>query len=248
MDHESVTNIVTKNHTIPYGVGVVPNPYVSQQKEWVRRHLNAAKIKTITDKIESLFEPRFITPPETAECIEAIIRMTDSLKVLEVGTHTGFTSLHILRALIGKEGARFLTIDARPVHDAQWFSRWYPTVEFIEGWTPDIFKHPTILSAEPFDLVFVDSNHTEEHTAKEVEELWKITQSRTIFLFHDVPEWQQPTNPNPAPVRRWLFEQVALGRFQGGVLPTCEQLDCLDMWGSGYPKQCNPHLGIFVRK
>lgn len=247
MDHDKITAMMGGVENASNGKGIMPNPFASQQKEWERRKKHGGVRQMLTNKIESMFEPRFITPPETSELIEAIVTASDSRKVLEVGTYSGFTALHILRALIGKDGAKLVSIDARPSHDREFWghAELKGTIEFLEGWTPDIL---TKLHGTIFDLVFVDSDHSVEHTSKELGALWPITRKGTIFLFHDVPEWQTPGNQRPPPVRDYLFAKVADGTLQGGIVPTCEQLDCLDAWGPGYPPQCNPHLGIFIRK
>lgn len=230
-----------------YGKGVTPNPFAHRQSEWERRKTYAGMRQKLSDKIISLFEPRFITPPETSECIEALVTMTDSRQILEVGMHTGFTALNILRAIVGKPSAKLVSIDARPAHDREWFSspEISPWFEFIEGWTPQILD---TLKGRIFDLVFVDSDHSVEHTQKELAALWPITRQGTLFLFHDLPEWRVPDDHNPPPVRTWLETKVKEGIFKGLILPTCEQLDCLEMWGEGYPPQCNPHLGVFIRQ
>lgn len=245
MDHDLITTMM--GGVDNYGRGATPNPFATKQKEWERRKQFAKERAVLTAKIESLFEPRFITPPETSEVIESIVTVTDSRKILEVGTHVAFTALHILRAIVGKEGAKLVSIDARPAHDTEFFARSEiaPYWEFVHGWTPDAFAP---LKGRVFDLVFVDSDHSVEHTQKELRALWPLTRKGTIFLFHDVPEWQTPDNPKAPPVRDYLFSKVKDGTFQGGIIPTCEQLDCLDAWGPGYPPQCNPHLGVFIRR
>lgn len=248
MDHDAVTKIITRNGSVPYGVGILPNPYANQQAEWARRQATANERQRIAEKICALFEPRFITPPETSELIESIVTASDSRKILELGTCTGFTSLHILRAIIGKEGARLVSVDARPAHDAKWWAQWYPTLEFVEGWTPSVLHNSRVTPHAPYDLVFVDSDHSLEHTESELKALWEITTTGTIFLFHDLPEWQSPTQHYPVEIRKLLLDKVKQGLFHGVVMPTCEQMDCADAWGSGYPKQCNPHLGIFIRQ
>lgn len=247
MDHDKVTAMMGGIENASKGRGVTPNPFAPLQTEWQRRKDTAVQRKILTDKIESLFEIRFITPPETSELIEAIVTATDARKVLEVGTYSGFTTLHILRAMIGKPDARLVSVDARPSHDRDFWSRdeFSGVMEFLEGWTPDIL---TKLHGTIFDLVFVDSDHSVEHTSKELGALWNITRKGTVFLFHDVPEWQTPDNRKAPPVRDYLFAKVADGTFQGGILQTCTQLDCEDAWGKGYPPQCNPHLGIFIRR
>lgn len=232
-----------------YGKGITPNPFASQEAEWVRRIQWAPLRQKLTDKITSIFEPRFITPPPTSECIEALITMTDSRLILEIGTCTGFTALHMLRAIVGKPGAKVVSIDARPAHHREFFesSDIAPWFEFCEGWTPDVF---TKLHGRIFSLVFVDSDHSIEHSEKELAALEGITRPGTIYLFHDCPRRQSPAHPEneEGPIYRWLHEKVARGYFRGTVLPTAEQLDCLDTWGSGYPQACNPSLGIFIRQ
>lgn len=246
MDHNEITRVMTNGLTTPYGCGANPNPFASQQNEWMRRKQTTAVRKLITEKIESLFEPRFITPPETSELIESIVTATGSRRILELGTCTGFTTLHILRAIIGKPDAFVVSVDARPAHDVEFWNKpeFDGVLRHVEGWTPGILDG--IIGA-PFDLVFVDSDHSVEHTQKELGELWKVTRKGTVFLFHDVPEWMTPDHHQSPPIRDYLFSKVKDKTFQGGILPTCEQLDCLSVWGAGYPSQCNPSLGIFVR-
>lgn len=245
MDHDLITKMLGGAEN--YGKGITPNPFAPQQKEWMRRKQFTKIRSLLTDKIESLFEPRFLTPPETSELIEAIVTASDSQSILELGTHTGFTALHILRAIVGKPGAKLVSIDARPAHDREWFSRPIiaPWFKFVEGWTPQVLD---TLAGYRFDLVFLDSDHSVEHTQKELGALWRLTRKGTIFCFHDVPEWQSPSNQTPAPVRTYLESKVADGTFKGLVLPTCEQLDCLAEWGTGYDQRCNPHLGVFIRQ
>lgn len=242
-NHDAITKIMTGSGTVKYGAGITPNPFWPQQNEVKRRHGVAVVRKLLTEKIESLTEPRFITPHETSECIEAIITMTDSRRILELGCCTGYTTYHMLRAVIGKPGAVVVSVDSRPAYDRDFWAReeFKDVLHFVEGWTPDILSQ---LSGT-FDLVFVDSDHSIEHTEKELSALWRITRSGTIFLFHDVPAYQTPDNRIPPPVREWLLRHSQL---EGLCLPSCEQLDCLQTYGPGYPKECNPGLGIFVRK
>lgn len=245
MNHAAITEVMTSQGA--YGTGVTPNPYAVQQKEWQRRKDNFSLRQSLTEKMVSLFEPRFITPPETAELIEAIVTASDARRVLELGMCTGFTSLHILRAICGKEGAKLVSVDARPAHDRDFFtsSQVAPWFDFVEGWTPDALSQ---LFGHVFDVVFVDSNHDAESTAKEVEALKPITRKGTVFLFHDLPEWLRPDDPTPHPARLYVDSLVKSGFFKGVILPTCEQMDCVAMWGKGYPPQCNPHLGVFIRQ
>ena len=230
-----------------YGVGVWPNPFAEAQTEWKRRRDLLTLRLQITRKIEMLMEPRFITCPETCEVIESLITMTDSRKVLEIGTCTGMGTLHMLRALVGKPDSKIVSIDARPAHDRAFWKELWPQLEFVEGWTPAILKDVRVVGVAPFDLVFIDSDHSLEHTRIELEALWPLTRKGSILLFHDMPEWSHPTNRVQPLVRKWLYEQVQSGFLKGVILPSCEQADCLDAFGPGYPKECNPGLGIMIR-
>lgn len=240
--HTEVTRVLTDDGRIPYGVGITPNPYWPKQAEVQRRQQHAAIRKLLTEKIEAITEPRFVTSFETSEFIEALITMTDSRRILEIGTHTGFTTLHMLRAVIGKPNAAVVTIDARPAHDKEFFWQFGSTLKFIEGWTPGVLE---TLYGTFADFVFVDSDHSVEHTEKELLELFKITKPGAIFCFHDVPQWQTPDNHTPPPVREWLLRHPQL---EGLCLRSCRQLDGIETWGPDYPLECSPGLGVFIRK
>lgn len=247
--HTEVTKVMTSQG--PYGTGVLPNPYWLRQAEVKRRHEQAAARQLLTHKIEAITEPRFITTHETAEFIEALITMTDSRRILEIGTCTGHTTYHMLRAVIGKPGAVVVSVDARPAHDRKFWAReeFKGVLEFIEGWTPKVLsqlKSPRqIANHETFDLVFIDSDHSIEHTEKELAELWSLTRPGSLLLFHDVPQWQTPENRIPPPVREWLLRHPQL---EGLCLRSCRQLDGIETWGPAYPMECSPGLGVFVRK
>lgn len=236
VDHDALDKVLKST----YGKGLTPNPFAVQCKEWERRKQWAHLLEPIQQKIVSLYEPRFITSPETAEAIAALVTMTDSRSVLEVGTCTGFTTYHILRALIGKPGARLVTVDSRPAHDAEFFSEFSSILTHVKGRTPDCLEHVS----GPFDFIYVDSDHSLEHTQKELDAAIPLSMPWTVFVFHDVPEWERPDRQAPVPVREFLLNDP---RLRGICLPSAEQADCLATWGEGYDRRCNPGLGIFVR-
>lgn len=227
--------------------GTLPNPFYQYHTEYQRRIKNAGTILEIQNKIYSLLEPRFITSPEVSELIAALITSTDSRKILEIGTYSGFTTLHMLGAIVGKDGAKVTSIDARPCHDIVFFDK--PGIKehfrHITGYTPGALDQ---LKGEKFDLVFIDSDHSVEHSQKEKEALMELTERGSIWLFHDVPEWPTPDNHKQPPIRDWLDQLVADRFFFGACLPSCEQLDCKLNYGDGYPKACNPGLGVYIRR
>lgn len=239
IDHEAIGKIVTQ---FGLGKGVPNNPLAAQCKEWERRKANAEMRALLTEKIVSLYEPRFITPPETCELIEAIVTTSDARRVLELGTYTGFCVYHILRAIIGKEGISLVTVDVNPAHDVEFFGK-FPFLRQIKGKTPGALDQ---LVGETFDLVFVDSDHSMAHTESEFDVLLKLVPPGGIFLFHDVPEWVSASEHFACAPRVWLNNKVKAGVLRGTCFPTCEQADLRVMLGEGYPKQCNPGLGVFV--
>lgn len=240
MNHESITEIMSAQGG--YGKGVWPNPFADKLETWRNRIRHAGERARITRKIMMLMEPRFITPPETSEFIEALVVMTNSRHIIELGTCTGFCTLHMLRAILGKDNSMIVTIDPRPAHDEEFFAS-YPQITHLKLWTPDALADPAVIRGAPYDLAFVDSDHTLEHTMKEIEALLPLMRNRGVIVFHDLPEWMTPENKNPPPVRAWLEQHPNL---KGSVIPTCEQMDCLDAFGPGYPREVNPHLGVFV--
>lgn len=230
-----------------YGKGMYPNPWYGKMDEYGRRHATLALRHKLTRKIEMLSEPRFITGGETSELMEALITMIDGRKVLELGMHTGRSSLHFLRAIIGKPDAKLVSVDARPAHDKAFFAEpdIAPYFEFVEGWTPQCLQ-PFV--GQFFDFVFVDSDHSVEHTTKELEMVRVLTRRGSIICFHDCPAWQTPANRVPPPVRTFLLEQIQSGAYSGMILPSPRQLDCAEEWGADYPKECSPGLAILVKQ
>lgn len=240
--HERVTASIGGAEN--YGKGIDPNPWLKKQAEYSRRISSMGLAHRISRKIKMIFEPRFITGVETCELMEALITMIGAKQILELGMCTGFGTLHMLRAIAGIEGAKVVSIDARPAHDREFFAQ-LEQFEFLEGWTPQTL---TQLHGRIFDFVFVDSDHSVEHTQKEIAGLKPITRVGTMFCFHDVPEWKTPSQPVSPPVRDYLKSLIASGEFTGLLLPSPAQLDCEEEYGKGYDNRCNPGLAVMVRQ
>src|SRR5688572_1393747 len=243
--HQDVTTSIGGAEN--YGKGILPNPWFLEMAVHGRRFHQSETIAKLTTKIEMLSEPRFITGSETSELMESLITMIGATQILELGCHTGRSTLHFLRAIVGIEGARVVSIDARPAHDKEFFAQ--PEIakhfEFISGWTPDTLKQ---LHGRVFDFVFVDSDHSVSHTQKELEALKPITRIGTMICFHDVPEWQTPSRPVAPPVRDYLKSLIQGGEFSGMMLPSPNQLDCEEEYGKGYDSRCNPGLAVLIRQ
>lgn len=230
-----------------YGKGILPNPWFLEMDVHGRRFHQSETIEKLTTKIEMLSEPRFHTGSETSELMEALITMIGAKQILELGMHTGRSTLHFLRAIVGIEGAKVISIDARPTHDREFFAQ--PGIaehfEFLEGWTPETLK---LLHGRKFDFVFVDSDHSVEHTQKELEGLQPIIRPSTIICLHDVPAWRTPTIREAVPVRLYLESLIAKGGYSGMMLPSPRQLDCMEEWTPDYPVECSPGLAVLIKK
>lgn len=229
-----------------YGRGIWPNPWVEKMPEYARRILTRGVRDELSHKIRMLSEPRFHTGGETSELMESLITIISAKQILELGTHTGRSTLHFLRAIVGIEGATVVSIDARPTHDREFFAK--PEIakhfQFIEGWTPQCLPQ---LASQKFDFVFVDSAHDLEHTQEEMAALEHLTKSGSMICLHDIPRWRTPALREPPPVRVWLEEQIRNGGFTGMMLPSPMQLDCLEEYGPSYPPECNPGLAVLIK-
>lgn len=217
----------------------IENPDLVNCDEYSRRENHSETLALLSEEIRKLYEPKFITADHTSEFIEALVRMSDAKQILELGMYSGYTTLHMLRAIVGKQGSKVVSIDARPAHDREFFSQfeqqgWF---EFIQGWTPQCLSQ---LGGRVFDLVFVDSDHTIDHTEKELSALMNITRSGSLILFHDAPKY-----PN-AVIYQWLESKVQQGVLKGLILPTAPQQDVTNLYGRDNV-DARPHLGVFIR-
>lgn len=230
-----------------YGKGIWPNPYYMQMAVHERRERLMPTIAKLTQKIAMLSEPRFHTGSETSELMEALITMIGANQILELGTHTGRSTLHFLRAIVGIEGAKVVSIDARPTHDLEFFAQLEIAkhFEFLQGWTPDCLQG---LKGRKFDFVFVDSAHDLEHTQREMAALEPLIHAGTMVCGHDVPEWKTPSQRFAPPVRLYFAGLIKEGKYSVMILPSPEQLDCIEEYGPNYPRECNPGLAVLIRK
>lgn len=190
-------------------LGMVSATY-SSSPEYNRRSQTAATRALIEQALKALHEPRQITAEPTAEFIEALIIMTDAYQILELGMYTGFSTLHMIRAICGKPGAKVVSIDCQPAHGREFFAlpEIAPWFEFVQGWTPEAIY---TLKPRVFDIAFIDSDHSLFHTQRELQALMEVTRSGSFILLHDCQDGSV--------VKGWI---ESLG---GTVFPTAIQQD-----------------------
>jgi predicted O-methyltransferase YrrM len=108
--------------------------------------------------------------------LQALVRLTRPLNLLELGTFHGHTS----RALAGvmPENARLWTVDHERHHEGFEDAR-------IVFWKSDAIA---FLETEriPFDFAFVDDDHTKEHVEREIELLKLRMSPGGLIVLHDV--------------------------------------------------------------
>jgi len=101
--------------------------------------------------------PRMISGALQGRFLSFISRMVCPLRILEIGTFTGFSALCLCEGL--QPGGKLVTIDCNPEIETlarQFFdkSQWSSQIELIIGSALDVL--PTI--DEPFDLIFMDAD------------------------------------------------------------------------------------------
>lgn len=218
--YQDAINAIEANRT------AYDNPFLKDCVAYRHRNEHALIFREIQEEIDRLFYPHFISYHEDAEFIEKLIRLTMSKRILEVGMFSGFTTLHMLRAVYpdghvtGIDNQKVYTsiLDGFPDH-----------FDFYQGDSVDVIRS---LYGQRFDLVYIDSDHSPEHTMREVDELAEVTKSGSVFVFHDC-------NPS-TDVGRILKSYVASGFFNGLILPSAHRLDV------GVDNL--PHLGVFIRQ
>lgn len=100
-----------------------------------------------------------IVDPETGRFLELTARAIQAQRILEIGTATGYSGLHLARAMTGGE---LVTIDVDPARQQIALEHFQQagvaeSVTLLHGPALDIL--PTLVG--PFDLVFLDAIKTE---------------------------------------------------------------------------------------
>jgi len=130
---------------------------------------------------EMSLEPDFYpwsSEPETGELVWALARLLGSKRVLELGTFRGFMTLQLIRATESAFG-EVVTIDCDD-HRSPVLRRFDERYQFVQG--DDLIVLPQL--KQTFDLVYIDTTHTYEHTTSEME-LLRRHQPQATLLLHD---------------------------------------------------------------
>lgn len=122
-------------------------------------------------QVGAFYRPNY----ERGILVYALIRTFKLNSVLEIGTGRGMVTFCAAKAFsdMGIKG-RIMTIDAKP--DEQFFenvkrvfpSEWFDMIEFIKGDSTSVLNELNRRGTQPFDLVYVDGDHSYEGTKSDL--------------------------------------------------------------------------------
>jgi predicted O-methyltransferase YrrM len=134
------------------------------------------------------------TDPSALSFLATYARLQQPARVLELGTHIGFSTLVVADVLAGNpRPGRLMTVD--PAQDGMTRAAAYvrrarleSTVTFVLGRSTDSQVVDTLKDNGPFEMIYVDSSHSYRETLQELEILWgsaEIAGEGTCVWFHD---------------------------------------------------------------
>lgn len=116
--------------------------------------------------------------PETALFIEALIKLNKPKNIVEIGTHMGFTTLHMIRGSIGI-GPEISTVDIEDKR-SPFLDEFKGLYKFFEMDSLDFLKRESGI-----DFIFIDGNHDPYHVNSELWLLEPRLSKRSTVLIHD---------------------------------------------------------------
>lgn len=121
-----------------------------------------------------------------AKLIAQLAQYTKAKTIIELGTSLGTTSLYISRL---NPKAQIYTVEGSPeiakIAKQQFDKLNAKNIEVIIGNFDDQLL-PLLEKTEPFDLIFIDGNHTKEATLHYFEQSLKYCHDKSIFVFDDI--------------------------------------------------------------
>ena len=145
----------------------------------------------------------------------ALVEATNAQHVIELGTRTGVSTIAWLHAL-ESTGGRLTSVD---IDERPPIGEW-PHWTFIQGDDCD----PEVYAAlEPADIVFIDTSHLYEHTARELSLYRWLVRPGGFLALHDtelpIPEGAPPFPRFP--VKAALREFCTQEGFEWSNYPDC---------------------------
>lgn len=153
----------------------------------------------------------------------ALVEALDAKHVIELGTRTGVSTIAWLYAL-EQTGGQLTSVDIAPRPPiGQW-----PNWTFVQG---DDLDPAVVGSLEPADIVFIDTSHLYEHTARELRVYRHLVHPGGLIVLHDTLLERPigaPVRPR-FPVRTAIEEFVAEEGLEWRNYPECFGLGVIRM-------------------
>lgn len=121
--------------------------------------------------------------PEIGDFLAFLIKTQQCKNVLELGVFSGFTSMSIINAL-PKEGS-YTGIDITSEYLSSEFIERKNSDKRVNFIQDDCLKVLNGLQNNHFDLIFIDTTHTEEQTRAEFKACEKLIKQNGFICLHD---------------------------------------------------------------
>lgn len=203
-------------------------------KEWQEVEKEISNLK-ITDKAAGV-------NPGDRRALYYLIRHLKPKTVLEIGTHVGASTVHIVAALRKQPGIGSFRVDTVDIYDVNdpivgpWVTRHstHPPAELMRALgcdaavtfhAKDSLDYMSVCTRK-FDLIFLDGDHAAARVYREVPAALKLLNPGGYILLHDYfpnsqPLWQDGSvvsGPYEA-IRRFQDEGASIDALPLGALP-----------------------------
>ena len=135
---------------------------------------------------------------ETQE-IDALIDLVKlvghpNMRVLEIGTGQGGSSIEIYRQVVKDFNGSLYTIDIKPAREILAISEAYPQFHFMIGRSEDFLRIFSPLAG--FDLIFIDGSHVYQDVLSDIQLSLPLIREGGILCGHDCEgkysDWELP--------------------------------------------------------
>jgi predicted O-methyltransferase YrrM len=133
--------------------------------------------------------PALMLRPERV-LLHALVRALRPVRVLEIGTHQGGSTLIMCAALDEVGAGRIVCVEPNPAFEPGTWAAVAHRASLIEGVSPDALGEAAEAARGPFDFVFVDGDHTTEGVRRDIEGVLPLLSIGSYVVFHDAHYWQ----------------------------------------------------------
>jgi predicted O-methyltransferase YrrM len=129
--------------------------------------------------------PAEMTRPERM-LLYALVCGLKPLRVLEIGTHTGGSSMIIVAALDESGSGELACVDPKPEIQPKHWQTIQHRARLFEAPSPQILETAANALGGLFDFAVIDGDHSRESVIRDVEGTLPLLARSAYLLFHDV--------------------------------------------------------------